>query len=299
MSTPLGYFAREAAKSLLRSGSMSLVAVSALALAALAAGAFGLAWRNGDAWKQRLGSRLEVVAYVKPGLSPTVLENVVGTMRSLSGVAGVELVTPEQAAAELRKDEDLRQVFEALGENPLSTSLRLRLKEPTAAALADLSARAAKVEHVEGVDDGQEAAKDLLRALGVARAVLLGLGALLGLSALLIVASVTRLTAHARREELSLMRLVGASPWFIRTPLLLEGAMQGLLGGALAAGLLAASWAFLSARLRHDLQVDLAAFLPFGPGSLFGLALSAGATLLGALGSLLAVTRPARQEERG
>ncbi len=296
MSAPLGYFAREAAKSLLRAGSMSLVAISALTLAALAAGAFGLAWRNGGAWNQRLGTRLEVVAFLKPGLAPIAVEAAAGALRSLSGVASAELVSPEQAATELRKDEDLRQVFDALGENPLPHSLRLRLKEPSSAALSDVGARAAKVEGVEAVDDGQDASKELLRALGVARAVLFGLGALLGLSALLIVASVTRLTAHARREELQLMRLVGASPWFIRTPLVLEGALQGLIGGALAATLLATSWGFLSARLRHDLQIELTAFLPYGPGLLYGLWLSVGAMGLGALGSLLAVLRAPRPE---
>jgi cell division transport system permease protein len=119
--------------------------------------------------------------------------------------------------------------------------------------------------------------------------------------ALLIVAAVLRLAAWSRREELGIMKLVGAGHGFIRAPFLFEGLLHGLMGGLAAAAALAGLQAWLEATLQRDLQLDLAAFLPSGV-DLSLVALLASATgLLGLLGAFAALStiKVAYEEEEG
>jgi cell division protein FtsX len=123
---------------------------------------------------------------------------------------------------------------------------------------------------------------------------LLGLvvGALLALAAILTVTTATTLILHVRRDEIEIMRLVGAGPMTIRLPLLLQGTAQGLAGAVIALGALQIAHAVLAPRIEPLLTVTLgltrAVFL--SPPQIV-LLLAAGATL-GALGGLLAKGRP-------
>ena len=116
---------------------------------------------------------------------------------------------------------------------------------------------------------------------------------------LLIVAAVLRLSAWSRREELGIMRLVGAGHGFIRAPFLLEGLLQGLAGGILAAAALAGLQAWLESTLRSGLGLDLAAFLPAGVDVWMAGALALATGALGLLGAAfaLATVKVAYEEE--
>jgi cell division transport system permease protein len=210
--------------------------------------------------------------------------------RALSGVVQVDLVSEAQAAEQLSQDPALKQALALLGENPLPATLKVRLADPKPTAAAALATALAQVPGVEEVDAGAGAVEGILKASSAARSALLGLGALFSAVAVLIVAAVLRLAAWSRRQELGIMRLVGASHTFIRAPFLLEGALQGALAGGLAALALRGSLAWLALQLRRDLQWDLASFLPVNVDLSLGLALFVGGTLLGGLGALLALS---------
>lgn len=296
------YFGREALRQAWRQRLLTLVAVSALGLAALFAGAWGLLWRNARYWTSGVGDAAQIVAYLRPGLPATAQQSAVAAAQALSGVAEVVLVGAEQAAEQLSQDAQLKQALTLLGENPLPATLKIRLTTPNPASATLVAKGLATVPGVEEVDAGEGAVEGLLRASSAARTALLGLGALFSAAALLIVAAVLRLAAWSRRQELGIMRLVGASHAFIRAPFLLEGLLQGLLGGALASSALAASLAWLGLRLQHDLQIDLSAFLPFGVDLRFGLLLTAATALLGLLGAAIAlasITLAYEDEEEG
>jgi cell division transport system permease protein len=121
------------------------------------------------------------------------------------------------------------------------------------------------------------------------RGLALGLGGVLGLAALLIVANTIRLAVYARRDELDILALVGASRTFVRVPFLLEGTIQGLLGGLLALAILFASYELLLPQLQYGLELVLGrAELGFFTTGDAILLVAAGAGL-GLLGSITAM----------
>lgn len=286
----LSYFLREALRQAWRQRLLTLVAVSALTLAALFGGAWGLLYRNAQHWQQSLGQAAQLAVYLRPGSTQAAQGAAADAARALTGVAAVELVTPEQAALALSGDPQLKEAMALLAENPFPPLLKVRVDAEDPAALAALSARLKGIDGVDEVDAGQGAVESLLKASGAVRTALLGLLGLFSAAALLIVATVLRLATWTRRRELGIMRLVGATHAFIRAPFLLEGLFQGLLAGVLAAGILALSLAWLSARLAADLQVDMAAFLPQGMDAGLALMLVGGSGLLGLLGAAAALT---------
>ncbi len=296
----LAYFAKEALRQGWRQRLLTLVAVSAMTLAALFAGSWALLWRNARHWQDSLGQAAQLSVYLKPGATAQAQAAAQAAAQALSGVASADLVTPEQS---LRSDPQIRDALALLGdENPFPALLKVRLSQADPASLKGVSARLKDLDSVDEVDAGQGAVEGLLKASGAVRTALLGLLGLFSAAALLIVAAVLRLAAWSRRQELGIMRLVGASHGFIRAPFLLEGLLEGLLAGALAAAILAGSIAWLGARLSMDLQVDLAAFLPEGVDWTLAAGLSGAAGLLGLAGAglgLATVTLAYEDEEKG
>jgi len=151
----------------------------------------------------------------------------------------VEFISKDEAARIFRQEfgEDITQVLDF---NPLPPSLKIRLKPDfrTAAAASTISDRVAAVEGIESV----RYRKGLLELIDArTRAVhnlSLVLGVLISLSAVFLVSNTIRLAIYAKRRLIRTMELVGATKAFIRSPFLLEGMLQGLLGGLVASGIL-------------------------------------------------------------
>jgi len=168
-----------------------------------------------------------------------------GTLRQREDVAVVEVRTPEQGLAELREQGGLDAAVDALDENPLPTVL-LVTPAGDGALLAD-SLRDADGVHI--VQHDAEWRRRLDGWLRFGGRVALVLALLLGLGALLVVGNTVRLDIQARRDEIGVLQLLGASDGFIRRPFLYLGAWYGLGAGLLALALLTATHLALQAPL--------------------------------------------------
>jgi cell division transport system permease protein len=293
-SPKLGFALREALRSAQRNPFMSFLSVAAVAAALAVAGAWMLLEANTRLLLTGFERRVEVVAYLKPGLAPEAVSTTAAALAALPGVRSSELVSPEDAARTLSRDPELKKYLDVLGHNPLPASVRLRLEDEVPALLRRLSEQAKTLPGVDEVDYGRTAVEPLLKAFSVVRWLLSAVASLLGAVALLVVANILKLTAHSRRQELSIMRLVGAPEWFVRLPFLLEGMLQGALGGLLAAGGLYVLGQALVARALAELQVDLGAFMPQGIDLSFCLRLVGLGLTLGLVGGLFAAGRNSR-----
>jgi cell division transport system permease protein len=173
---------------------------------------------------------------------------------------------------------------------PPSVEVRLEARPWTVAEVRALADRLAASPGVVDVRYGQDDVERVTALLGVTRVSAFVLGLALCFATILIIYNTIRLTLYARRDEIEIMSLVGATASFVRAPFVLEGAIQGLLGGAAAVAALLAVEEALLVGLERALSFARGAGVELElvpPPYLFGLVLAGCA--LGVVGSLLAV----------
>lgn len=267
---------REAVAAVRRAPLLTALSAAMVALALYVVGLFALATYNLHEALGRVEERVEVVVYVQDGTSSEQVALLEADLRGMREVESVEYHSKEEALAQARVD--LPELFDDVETNPLPASLEIAL-EPgsrTPAGVALVADRAESYPFVEEARFGREWVDRLylLRRIGaIATAVL---GTAFTVVAALIIATAVRIALFARREEIYVMRLVGATNGFIRRPFLLEGALTGVAGGVLAAALTFVSHAVVS-RVIFRLEWIPAGWVTAGvaTGGLFGLVASA------------------------
>jgi cell division transport system permease protein len=315
LARALRYFCREAVGNLLRSWRVGLLAILTITVSLMLGGTFLLASRNLEGSVESWRGQLRVVLYLRPGTGAAELARLAAEARAAPWVDAVETVSA--AAARQR----FRATFPSLadlvdggsssagggastagaegaavpggpgeggGGEPLPASIEVALRRDRAGA-AGLAAWLdgwRRRPEVTMVDDDRDWLGQVQTAVAVVRGAGLVLGGILLGAAIFTIASIIRLTAYLHHEEIAIMRLVGATEFFIRGPFYVEGLIQGLLGGALATGGLYAAYSLLHARSQSVFTSLLAArFLT--PRQLLLLLLLGGlAGLIGAVASL-------------
>lgn len=285
----LVFFFSEALTNLRRAGVMTFVTVSTIAVALLLMGTFLLASMNMESFLARLQEEAMVTAFLVSGTASDRVSALKLQITAFEEVTDVTVVTPEAAARELFSDPADQKLLEiGLGEgtNPLPYTIRMKVRSSH-----DLPALIEKVKglpQVESVSYGEEAFRQfqgLSNLLWIGSLLII---ILLSLASLFIVYNTVRLTLFMRREEVIIMRLVGATNWFIRWPFVIEGFLHGLLGAAIALVILAFGTPFIMARL-----AALVPFFRFEPGAVALVKLSVKLCLMGVVlgisGSLLSL----------
>lgn len=284
------YFLREALVNLARGWKVSLVAVLTIAVSLFVGGAFLLVSGNLLASVERWRGEMRLVLYLQPETPETVVRQLAAEARGGPGVAAVEVVSAEAARRRFQEAfPSLSDLVEGLGDEPLPPSLEISLADPARRPpelRAWLDAWRRRPE-VSLVDDDREWLGQIETVVAVLRTVGLALGVGLLIAAVFTIGSVIRLTAYLHSDEISILRLVGATEFYIRGPFYAEGLLQGLLGGLLATGALWGGTALLHLRSPDALLTRLLAEKLLTPGetaALIGLGAAAG--LLGAVASL-------------
>ncbi|UCF18293.1 MAG: ABC transporter permease [Gemmatimonadota bacterium] len=275
---------REAIGALRRAPGLAILSAVSIGLSLFVLGTFGLVAYNVELTLQSVEQRVEVVAYLRDDISAAQLEALQNDIRSFAEVEAVTHVSKFEAMRNaMQQLEEFREVFSDLEVNPLPASIEVQLKPDYRApeSVARVAELIAFYPFVEDVRYGREWVDKIyqLRRLGGAVAVILGLA--FAVVAILIIGTTVRMAVMARREEIIIMRLVGATDGFIRRPFLLEGLVTGLAGGLLAFLLTYGAFWLVDGSL-IDLQ-----WLP--PGWAAGGALAGG--LLGLLASGAALRR--------
>jgi cell division transport system permease protein len=254
-------------------------------------GTFVLLVENMEGLLERFGNELQVVAYLEADLPEEEQRAIAARAATIEGVAGVELVTSSQALERFRAGSGGADLLAGLDENPLPASLEIQL-DPTSRTELGIGIVASALDGLPGVDElshGQSWVEGYARAAALMRTVSVVLGSALSVAALLIVANTMRLAVYARQDELEILSLVGAGRIFQRAPFLIEGAVQGTLGGLLALVLLYVAFRSLLPQLEYGLALVLGQATPRFFEVREALALVAAGSGLGILGSGLAV----------
>lgn len=288
----LAYFVQEAFLNLVRGWKVSLVAILTIATSLFLAGIFLLASGNLRSQIETWYHESKIVVYLEDEATAEDQQSVNDLLDGAPWVVEVEVVDSATAHQRFREAfPSMADLLEGWDEDPLPASLEVRLDwaafdadngEDWNAWIEGLRRHVA----VSMVDDD----RDWLDQLKTVLLVLEGLGLLVGgvllFTAMFTIASVIRLTAYLYRDEIAVMRMVGATEFFIRGPFYMEGLLQGLTGGLLAGGALFIAHQFVQQSSESLLATVLfTGFLP--PNHLLMLVgLGALAGLVGAVTSL-------------
>jgi cell division transport system permease protein len=190
-------------------------------------------------------SKVLVDVYFKRSATKADIDRVTRLVRQTPGVGKVQFISTQQALESQRK-QGRGEYFDLLGSNPLPDLLRVTPKDPSDIdhvrdALAPAAPSGGRSVIDPAIDEVQDRKNDTDKILSATRVVKLTMALLAGLlvvASVLLVANTIRLSLYARRREVEVMKLVGATDWFIRWPFVLEGVLVGAIGGALAVVLL-------------------------------------------------------------
>lgn len=254
------YFTREAFVSIRRNGLMSIAAISTVAISLLVLGLFLVLVFNINNMASMLESQVQITVYVKDEVSADKLTELKGQLTKITGVTKVGFTSKEQAMKDFRKRlGEQKELLDSLGDvNPLPNSFAVHVDKPE--NLKSIAEKIRKLENIESMRFGQEIIEQLFKVTYFIRVGGLVLIVFLTFATLFIISNTIRLTVFARRKEVSLMKYVGATDWFIRWPFLLEGMMLGLIGGVVAFVLIGIVYSIIVEQIHSTL-----AFMPILP----------------------------------
>jgi cell division transport system permease protein len=300
----LGFFLGEALGSMRRNWVMAMAAVITVFISLTILGAVLAVGYNLDRGATALKNRVLIEVFIRKDATEqekTALEQKIRAMSEVRQET-VEYISEEEALERFEKIYGPR-IVSNLSVNPLPASFQIQVKDPDqVAVVAGRFFNDPVVDNDPGTHNGVRYARETVRRmLGTIRVVRFGMWAVTGIfavAAVLLISTTVRLSIFARRREVEIMRLVGATNWFIRWPFVLEGFITGVVGAVLAAGFIwLTNWLvknWIEASEINFIKLDVyGAWWQGGTWWPLGLVptLALLGAVLGAIGSLLALRR--------
>lgn len=282
---------REALVSLFRNSWLAASATGMVLVSLFLLGFVSLLALNAAHFSRMVEGEIEVAVFMSEEVTPDVIEQINRELEGIEGVAGVTFIPKDEALEKLKKDlgEKSRLLTGLEEDNPLPDAFRVRPQDASQVAL--IAKQAAALPGVEKVRYGEGVVEKLLKITDWMRIAAVALVVLFGFAAVFLTMTTIRFSILNREEEIGIMKLLGATNWFVRGPFILQGIIIGFSGAAFAAGLL--YWGYSSLVQR----VQEAAFIFLQPVTgndillmVYGSLLACG-VLLGAFASALSVHR--------
>jgi cell division transport system permease protein len=243
-----GFFLKEAVRGLSRNSAPALAAMLTVLLTALVLGVFIPIVQATTGTANEVRDRVVVNVYVAEDATRGERHQLAEALEGTANVKAVEFVSKEEGLAEAKRENPgaFAEGAKLLGSNPLPDMYKVVPDDPDEVSaildrLAPVGADGAREPSLAAIDEVRNKEEDtekILSATGLVKILTGGLMALLVFASIALVANTLRLSIFARRREVEVMKLVGATNWFIRWPFVIEGVIVGLMGGVLAVLLL-------------------------------------------------------------
>ncbi|SDE50820.1 cell division transport system permease protein [Paenibacillus sp. UNCCL117] len=296
----VGRHLREGTKSVLRNGWMSFASISSISISLFILGVFLLLTLNVNFLAKQIEQQVEIRVYLEVNTPQEQIGLLQNEIASMPQVSKVTFVSKEEGLVFLRErlGESGKQFLEGFdGENnPLNDSFTVEVAEPReVAAVAGQINKLndnKEVKPIYRVSYGQGTVETMFKITAIVRNAGLVLVAALALTAMFLISNTIKITIVARRREISIMKLVGATNAFIRWPFFIEGALLGIIGSVIPVGILLYGYQQLMISTQVDLSLLLIRLLPFQEVAVqtAGLLLGIG-ILIGIWGSVLSVRK--------
>jgi len=289
----LGRHVREGVKNLGRNGWMSFASISAVTFTLFILGVFLILAMNVNYFAQSVEQQVEIRVFMADLTTKENMQKFEQDVRALDKVQSVEFIS---------KEEGLKQFKESMGEkaylfdglekgNPLPDAFVVKTKLPQDTPI--VANQIKKMEFVRSLNYGEGTVEKLFAATDTVRNVGIGFIIGLGFTAMFLIANTIKLTIVARRREIEIMKLVGATNWFIRWPFFVEGLLMGVTGALIPIIMLGVGYYYLLDAIRSSFEAtQLFKLLPLFPlVNQVALALLAIGAFIGIWGSLVSVRR--------
>ena len=230
-----GYYWKEGFRNIFKHGFMSIAAVLIMVACLLLTGTVTLIAYNIDLSITELQQSNEIVVWIDENLTTREARALGSEFDQIDNIATIEFIDRDEALEDYRQElGDDAYILEDYGSdnNPLRNSFVFTMKDPSLA-----EDTIAQIEAVEGADDvraDEAVISRLMQIQNVFNIVALAMVVGLAVISIFIISNTVKLAMFARREEISIQKIVGATNWFIRWPFVIEGMVLGLLAGGLA-----------------------------------------------------------------
>ncbi|HHY96180.1 MAG TPA: ABC transporter permease [Firmicutes bacterium] len=237
-----GYLLREGWEGIRSGKLMAIASISTVAVSMLVLGLFLAVVLNLGRLMHDVESEVQIRAFLTNAVKAESIPALEQEIKGLPGVTVVRFVSREEALERMRNSmPNGAAVLEAVEEmNPLPDSFEVQVARPE--QVSGVATAISALPGVQQVDYKRDTVDRLFRLTAIARGLGLAVGVLLVIGSAVVISNAIRLTVFARRREVAIMKLVGATDWFIRLPFMLEGLSMGLFGSVLAVGLLAGTY---------------------------------------------------------
>jgi cell division transport system permease protein len=240
----LGFFLKEALRALSRNAAPSLAAMLTVLLTALVLGVFIPVVQATTGTANEVRNRVLVDVYVAPNATFAEKKQLRDKLAATPNVKRVEFVSKQDALKKERKRNP--EAYDLLGRNPLPDRFSVIPRDPDKVELIvnrlaprdSEGHRKPQLASIDEVRNREDETKKILSATGLVKLLTASLAVLLVFASIALIANTIRLSIFARRREVEVMKLVGATNWFIRWPFVIEGVIVGFMAGVLATLLL-------------------------------------------------------------
>lgn len=286
------YFTKQAISNILSNRVVHAIGLGTMVVSLLIFGTFLLLFVNLNSWIQGWGHSISMSVYIMDDISEAQRTRISTFVGDLPEAEITRFISKETALKDLRGILGAQAgVLDGLSVNPLPASFEVAFTD-VEGQRTDLKGIKHAFENMDGVEEVQFSEEWLHRFEGlmnIIRLVGFVIGGLLCLGILFIVTNTIKLTIYSRREEIEILKLVGATDWFVKFPFLLEGIVQGILSAVIALLTLYLGYFILSTKKIHFLGLaglDFT-FIPYE----YSLSIVLISVLLGLLGCFIAVGR--------
>ena len=186
-------------------------------------------------------NQVEIAVYLKDNVTDELKTYLENEIKGWDEISQVNFVSKDQALEKFKKENEGSEILKEIQGNPLPASFELELKSPEKVEQVALRFMDKDGNFIEGVDEviyGQSYVQKLFSITAIVGTIAFLIIVVLLLAAIVLIFNTIRLAIHARRKEIEVMKLVGATNWFVRLPFLFEGFFEGFIGSVISVVLL-------------------------------------------------------------
>ena len=284
------YFAKESINSIRRNRVMSFASVSTVAAALFVFGVFMLMALNVDKFMQTVESKVEIKAFLNDSVTTLKQQGIEDQIRQIIHVKSINFESKQQALVNFKKElgsnSDLADGLEL--DNPLPASYVIKVDKPENSM--SVSNQVSKITGIGKVNDGKEIVDQIVKVTRFIKIISIVIMIILGVIAISLISNTIKLTVYARKREISIMKYIGATDWFVKWPFIMEGILLGLLGAILSIALLILGYSFVSKAVSTGIIVfSLVPPKEIVTGLIYQFSLIG--MVIGGIGSLLSIRR--------